>query len=165
MRDLQNFKFFLSSGEYLREKIKFFSPDQELMSSRLLVVCQEPEEKIVGACGIRGPLNVLFLYVKESYRNRGLGTQLLGKALQAAKERHLSFVTLTVSADSHVALNLYRRFGFQEVLFLAKSRQILMMHPLTRMGKLAYAFFSALRFLRPHNFLFYAHGLLYRRTL
>lgn len=158
-------KFFLSSGEHLGRRLLDFSFVREFASSRLLVVCTSDDGNMVAACGIRGLLNTLVLYVKESYRSRGIGAQILSKTIQIAERRKLDFVTLSVSSGNIVAFRLYKRAGFQEVLTVRKSGKILMMLPLTFAGKLAYDVFHAIRFLLPNTFLFYVHTWLYGRTL
>lgn len=157
-------KFLLSNGEYSKKKGLNFPVAQELASSKVLVVCTIGE-KIVAACGMRSLLNILVLYVREGYRGQGIGTQLLTKTIQAAEKRRLGFITLSVSSGNIVAFRLYCKFGFKEVMVLRKSRQVLMMLPLTLMGKLTYAFFHTLRFLLPNTFLLFVHSWLYRRTL
>ena len=158
-------KFLLSNGEYSRKNGLDFPVAQELATSKLLVVCTEADEKIVAVCGIRSLLNVLVLHVREGYRRQGIGTQLLTRAIQAAEKRRLGFITLSVSSDNVVAFHLYCKFGFKEVMVLRKSRQVLMMLPLTLMGKLTYAFFHMPCLLLPNTFLLFVHSWLYRRTL
>lgn len=158
-------KFLLSNREYYEKKGLDFPVAQELASSKLLVVCTERDEKIVAACGMRGLLNVLVLYVREGYRGQGIGTQLLKKTIQAAEKRRLGFITLSVSSDNVVAFHLYCKFGFREVLFLRKSHKILMILPLTLIGEIAYAFFRMMHFILPNTFLSYVHSWLYRKTL
>jgi len=157
-------KFLLSNGKQLRKQVLDFPFASEFTSSKLLV-CACDDEQIVAACGIRGLLNTLVLYVKESHRNRGVGKEILSETIQAAKTRGQGFVTLSVSSDNAVALSLYKRMGFIEVLYLEKSRQILMMLLLTYIGKLAYEAFSAIRFFLPNSLLFYVHAWLYKKTI
>ena len=158
-------KFLLSNGEYFREKVGGFPLAREFTLSGLLVVCTENDERVVAACGIRGLLNSLVLYVKEGYRGRRVGAQLLRKTIQAAEKRQLAFVTLSVSSANVVAFHLYSKCGFKEVLFLRKSSQILMMLPLTFRGKLVCAIFRMIGSLLPNTFLSYLHLWLYNRTL
>lgn len=157
-------KFVLWDGKYYEEKFLDFPVAKEFASSKLLVVCTE-NGKIVAVCGMRSLLNVLNLYVTEGYRGHGIGTQVLKKAMQAAKKRRLGFITLTVYEDNTVAFDLYRKFGFKEVLLLRKSRQILMIVPLKFTGKITYVFFRMIRLLIPNAFLSCVHSWLYRRTL
>jgi len=158
-------KFLLINGEYFTEKKRDFPTPEEFASSRLLVVCTKNDDNIVGACGIRSLLNILVLYVKKDHRGRGVGTELLRKTIQEAEKRRLGFITLSLSSNNIVAFRLYCRFGFKEVMFLRKSDLILMMLPLTSVGKLAYAFFHMVRFLLPNTFLTYVHTWLYKGTV
>jgi len=156
-------KFFLSTGEVFKEKCLDFPVAREFTSSKLLAVCIDGDN-VVAACGLRSLLNVLNLYVREAYRGRGIGTQLLMMTVEVAKKRKLGFITLTVSQDNVVAFRMYQRLGFRETVFLKKSRQILMVLPLSLMSKLAYGPSSTIRFL-PNNVLSYVHSWLYRKTL
>ncbi len=158
-------KFLSSNGECFKEKLLEFPPAKELESSELLVVCIDDDDRIVAACGVRSLFNILTLHVKEGYRGRRVGTQLLRKTIQAAKKRRLGFITLTVSSGNIVAFQLYCKFGFKELMSLRKSRQVLMLLPLTFTGKLAYAFFHMLCLLLPNTFLLYVHSWFYQRTL
>jgi ribosomal protein S18 acetylase RimI-like enzyme len=57
-------------------------------------------------------LSIDILYVNPGYRRRGLGRQLLEKALAYARDRSLPFVKLEVSVGNEAALALYRAAGF-----------------------------------------------------
>ncbi len=76
-------------------------------------------EKVIGWCDIASlhrPVlehsGVLGLGVISEYRGLGIGTRLISTALQAAKERGLSRVVLTVRERNEIAIQLYKRFGF-----------------------------------------------------
>ena len=157
-------KLISNSGEYSRKKAFDFPIAQELASSKVLVVCRKKGE-IIAACGMRSPLNILVIHVREGYRGRGIGKELLTKTIEAAEKRRLGFISLTVSSDNIVAFHLYSKFGFKEVASLRETRQILMMLPLTFIGKLAYVIFHTLCLLLPNPFLLYTHSWLYQRTL
>ena len=156
-------KFLVSNGETFREKCLDLPVAKEFASSKLLAVCIDGD-RVVAACGVRSPLNVLNLYVREPYQGQGIGTQLLMIAIEASKKRKLGFVALTVSQDNVVAFRMYRKLGFEETVFLRRSRQILMVLPLTRVSTLAFAPFKAIRFL-PNSVLSYVHSWLYGKSL
>jgi len=110
-------------------------------------------------------LNVMSgLYVEEKYRNSGLGKQLFGETLRAAEKRRLGFVTFTVSPDN-VAFYIVRKFGFKEGIFLRRSRQFLMVRPLSFIWKLPLALFFRACSLLPNVFLSNAHFWLFKRTV
>jgi len=149
----------------MRTQLKDLPFASEFVSSSLLVVCANDDDRVVAACGIRGLLNTLVLYVKEGYRSRGFGSQTLSQAINVAKKRKLDFVTLSVSTDNPVAFHLYERLGFKQVLNLRRSGQILMLLPLTPIGHLLFDALSSARFALPDTLLFYVHRWLYTRTL
>lgn len=75
--------------------------------------------KVVGWCDIAlkpRPLlrhcGVLGLGVISDYRGRGIGRALMAATLQAAKERGISRIELTVRVDNERAKRLYESFGF-----------------------------------------------------
>ena len=53
--------------------------------------------------------------VLDSFRNHGIGTQLLQKLIEYATDKQLQNITLEVREDNKSALHLYRKMGFQEV--------------------------------------------------
>jgi ribosomal protein S18 acetylase RimI-like enzyme len=76
-------------------------------------------ENIIGWCDItslhRPVFNhagVLGLGVIREFRGKGVGKRLLNTALQAAKERGLSRIELTVREQNSVAIQLYESVGF-----------------------------------------------------
>lgn len=76
-------------------------------------------ERVVGWCGL--PLNAmegfrhsaeLGMGVLDGYRERGLGAQLLERALGAGRAFGIARVSLEVFASNPRAIALYQRFGF-----------------------------------------------------
>ncbi len=57
------------------------------------------------------------MIVKKEYRNRGIGTEILAFLIEKAKEIGYEEMTIGVDKDNVNALKLYRKFGFDEVLF------------------------------------------------
>ncbi len=57
------------------------------------------------------------LIVKKEYRNRGIGSEILEYLIAKAKSMGYSEMTIGVDKDNENALKLYRKFGFDEVLF------------------------------------------------
>lgn len=58
---------------------------------------------------------VSLLYLEPSYRNRGLGVQLLGRALMAYRRQGRRSVRLMAAEDNENALRFYARHGFQRL--------------------------------------------------
>ena len=52
------------------------------------------------------------VYVRPSYRGRGLAQKLMNACLAWAKDHHLRFVTLTVITTNTAAVKAYKRCGF-----------------------------------------------------
>lgn len=149
----------------MRTRVQEFPFASEFTSSSLLVICTNNDNGVAAACGIRGLLNTLVLYVREGYRNRGIGSQTLSQTIRAARRRRLDFVTLSVSNDNAVAFGLYKGLGFREILSLKRSSQTLMMLPLTSVGHLVFDTLGFVRPLVPNDLVFYAHRWLYSRTV
>ncbi len=57
------------------------------------------------------------MIVKKEYRNRGIGSKILDFLIDKAKEMGFSEMTIGVDKDNVNALHLYRKYGFNEVLF------------------------------------------------
>ena len=53
--------------------------------------------------------------VKEEFRNRGIGLELIEKAISFAKEVNASSVMLEVRASNLSAINLYKKAGFKQI--------------------------------------------------
>lgn len=50
--------------------------------------------------------------VDPAFRNQGAGKAILTALLDEAERRKLAAVTLEVRKSNHIALNLYKKFGF-----------------------------------------------------
>lgn len=67
------------------------------------------ENKIIGCGFINGKGYLYSLFVKEEYRNRGIGSKLLGKLIE--KCNHFDIIKVDARID---AVSLYERFSFQK---------------------------------------------------
>ncbi|HEX3939950.1 MAG TPA: GNAT family N-acetyltransferase [Acidobacteriaceae bacterium] len=56
--------------------------------------------------------HVTQICVAQRYRRRGFGAQLLARSIAELKRRHFRSLSLTVTAENHNAIELYRRLGF-----------------------------------------------------
>jgi ribosomal protein S18 acetylase RimI-like enzyme len=74
---------------------------------------------------IPGSLYISGLALQPDFRNRGVGTRLLGQAYERARGMGLGQVSLLVFEANEGAVRLYRRHGFREV-----DRRTLVPHPL-----------------------------------
>lgn len=69
----------------------------------------------MGLSAIAGEGYVTNVAVLESYRNKGIGKQLLIAAAQWAKKMGLEFISLEVRASNEAAISLYEKMGFEKV--------------------------------------------------
>lgn len=64
-----------------------------------------------------GKANVMIIdsvEVKEAYRGRGIGTQIMDRAIELAKKHNVDSVELIVNRDNIPAKNLYKKVGFKK---------------------------------------------------
>jgi ribosomal-protein-alanine N-acetyltransferase len=82
------------------------------------VVAENEHGDIIGVCEMLRqwvrPLDAFIhsFYVEESYRQRGVGKDLLENVIDILKKDGFRSVQLTVDPDNKPALSLYGRFGF-----------------------------------------------------
>jgi RimJ/RimL family protein N-acetyltransferase len=55
----------------------------------------------------------LFIYIHQDFQNVGLGTAMMRRAIEIAKERGFHRLGLTVVADNHRAIKVYEKVGFK----------------------------------------------------
>jgi ribosomal protein S18 acetylase RimI-like enzyme len=77
-------------------------------------------DKVVGWCDIvsgrhdaKRHSGVLAIGVVLEYRGRGIGSDLMMRAIASARRRHLTRIELTVRADNRAAIALYKSMGFK----------------------------------------------------
>lgn len=83
-----------------------------------MLVMEHREEGIVGYAVVWCILDqgeLANLAILPRMRSRGLGTRLLARAIEIARERGVETMFLEVRASNAHALELYRRFGFAQV--------------------------------------------------
>ncbi len=74
--------------------------------------------EIVGFVGIWQSLDVIHItniVTKKSKRNLGIASSLLQKAINLAMKKNATSITLEVNKKNIPAINLYKKFKFQEV--------------------------------------------------
>jgi ribosomal-protein-alanine N-acetyltransferase len=78
----------------------------------------ERPELIVGFVGVwmlPDEAHIVTIAVRESHRRRGIGEMLLIAAIDLAREKVQSLVTLEVRVSNAAAIRLYEKYGFEEV--------------------------------------------------
>ncbi len=56
----------------------------------------------------------LLIYIHQEFQDLGLGTKMMGKTIEIAKERGFHRLGLTVVADNHRAIKVYETVGFKK---------------------------------------------------
>ena len=94
-----------------------------------LLVMEDPERQIlIGTSWMTFDGRRMYLHhfcIKPSYQNKGYGSELTKASLEFLKEQGYQ-VKLEVHKDNHIAIRLYRKFGF----FKFKDYDILMIREL-----------------------------------
>lgn len=76
------------------------------------------DENIVGYLTfdlIYDRIEIVNLYVKEEFRDQGIGFSLLSSLINFSKTKNIINITLEVSSLNDAALHLYRKLGFKDV--------------------------------------------------
>jgi putative acetyltransferase len=83
------------------------------------VLRDEEANRLVGCIGLMpagpGVLELRKMYLDSAYRGRGLGKLLLEHALAFARQAGAGTVELETESRLDTAIQLYQRYGFQEV--------------------------------------------------
>ena len=83
----------------------------------LYIVCKDSDE-IIGFAGITITLDtaeINNIVIRKSYRGNGFSTPLLENLINIAKEKKCMKVNLEVASSNNIAINLYKKFGFEKV--------------------------------------------------
>ena len=93
-----------------------FKSELENNNSKYIVAKQNNE--IVGFAGIWIAIDIAHItniVVKKDLRKQGIGTILLQELIKLCKELKMNEVTLEVNENNSKAINLYKKFGFEQV--------------------------------------------------
>lgn len=150
-------KFIFGNGEQLREKLKDFpSRWANLFLPSKILVIGVVDNNAVAAYGIRSIFNVAVLYVKEGYRNHGIGRQMWEKAYNVARKRGIHFFTAETPfrhLSSAYGLLLFSKYRCQVIKRLKKRKTVLMVFPFTIEGDICYVFLRTICSMVPSDFL------------
>lgn len=92
--------------------------EKELNSTSATYIIASQNNEIVGFAGflkIVDEANIMNIVTKKSKRNMGIGTKLLQSLIQLAKDQKMSSITLEVNEKNISAINLYKKFQFEQV--------------------------------------------------
>lgn len=92
--------------------------DNYLASGGEFEVIVDSDDRVLGTCGLY-PLDETTVELRKMYflpqiRGRGLGKELLGRALDTARELGFRTVELETANVLKEAIGLYRSFGFED---------------------------------------------------
>ncbi|OIP72998.1 MAG: ribosomal-protein-alanine N-acetyltransferase [Oscillatoriales cyanobacterium CG2_30_44_21] len=68
--------------------------------------------------------HITILAVRPEYQGQGFGKIIVWGLLQKARDRQLEWATLEVRESNHIAIALYKNFGFEEIGRRAKYYEI-----------------------------------------
>ena len=109
------------------------------------LVIEEREDKIIGAGGLGGFLNVPSLQIDENHRGEKLGKKLLDATIEETKKRGYSFISGSRNPENSVAIKLHDFYGFKRIFRIHYSpgivRDVIIL-VLTPKGKIVEKFFS-----------------------
>ncbi len=106
----------LSEKEW-RDRIcnAIFAMDNNIPVGMVVLICQTNQKT-------KHIANIFGLYVKKSHQGRGIGIQLIEKAVSRLKEPgQISKIKLTVNIEHGAAIALYKKIGFSVVGTLRKE--------------------------------------------
>ena len=81
------------------------------------------DNNILGFAGIWksvDDVHITDIVVKKILRKSGIGSKLLEKLIQTAKDENFKAITLEVNENNLPAINLYLKYGFKKVGFRKK---------------------------------------------
>lgn len=91
---------------------------EELLSDSSLYIVAKKQNEIIGFAGIKiiiDEADIMNIVVKKSYRNNGIGSLLLENLILTSNKKNLNFINLEVDCKNTIAINLYKKFGFEEI--------------------------------------------------
>ena len=72
-------------------------------------------EKVVGYGGMWHIINeghITNIAIHKDYRKKGIGSKIVSKLIEIAKEKEMIGITLEVRKSNEIAINLYKKQGF-----------------------------------------------------
>lgn len=129
--DASVFPCFAERSGCLRLMDEIVSKEGFLPEATWLIVCEaagpqrrEPCGTIQGLRDVAGYGAIQNVGITPHHRNRGLGSELVCRALAGFQRNGLARAYLEVTAQNQAAINLYQRIGFQKVRTLYKAVEV-----------------------------------------
>lgn len=92
--------------------------EQEFKNENTTYIVAKENDLVVGFAGllmIVDEANIMNIVTKKDKRNSGIGTLLLKKLIELAREKNSTSITLEVNEKNIPAINLYKKLQFKEV--------------------------------------------------
>ena len=103
------------SQKGIDEFSKYAQPDELLKRSQSdhFVLVAIANEKIIGMIEIRDHNHISMLFVGKSFHRRGVGTELMRRALEICRQKDKDLKEVSVFSSPY-AVPIYERLGFQQ---------------------------------------------------
>lgn len=116
IKDLDSIKDILSDFDdfWNYEVLK----DELTSPSSMYIVAKNEDNVIVGFAGIKIIFNeaeIMNIVTKKDVRNQGIGTLLLEELINFCKTNKFNLINLEVNVKNTIAINLYKKYNFNEV--------------------------------------------------
>jgi len=123
-------KFLFMNNEIIdmEEERKWF---QRSLKSGMIYLAASIDGKIVGGASIhpftdkRSHVAEFGIFIRDGYRNDGLGSELTRTFVDIAKEHRFEILQLSVYATNERALHVYKKCGYKECGRLARDIKFL----------------------------------------
>lgn len=93
----------------------------ELINNKDIFYVAKKEKKVIGyvlAGLLRDKIKLISIGVLPSHQKKGVGTKLLNKVEEKARENKTDFIELEVNKNKKEAINFYKNLGFQKNVIL-----------------------------------------------
>ena len=87
-------------------------------STYIVAIDEENDNEVVGYAGIWQPIDeahITNIVTKKDKRKNKIATKMLERLIEISKQRKLNNITLEVNITNTPAINLYKKYNFEEV--------------------------------------------------
>jgi ribosomal-protein-alanine N-acetyltransferase len=103
---------------FSEEKWSYFQILREFKNDFSKILVFKEKEEIIGYLifrEIEPEIEILKIGVRKEYQRKEVGTKLMQKLIDIAKEKNISKIFLEVKASNLSAYNFYKKLGFKEM--------------------------------------------------
>jgi ribosomal-protein-alanine N-acetyltransferase len=103
---------------FSEKKWSYFQILREFKNDFSKILVFKEKEEIIGYLifrEIEPEIEILKIGVRKEYQRKGVGTKLMQKLIEIAKEKNISKIFLEVKASNLSAYNFYKKLGFKEM--------------------------------------------------